>query len=257
MEVFKEGLTPTDPRVRATVWLEEGTGMVIISIATIYALFGDDLRLCAFPAAADPVFQVFNVIVFLMFSSEFFMFIVAKRAYAGKFFFWLDFVALITMLTDIEFIWNPIYTAFGGDSADISNDFSAADVAKAGRSAKAGARAGRVVRVIRIIRLMRVVKLYKMFKKKSEGDDHHEEEKFSDELSGSDIGKKLTESTTRICIIVVLSMLISFPILEMIDISATVDNSHVYKLYQLEVRPKLAFVPCQIAVCTHVNLCEW
>jgi len=166
--------------------------------------------------------------------AELISFILAKKGYVFSYFFWLDCAAVIIMITDIQTIWNPIYDGLVTTDGSGDSDAGGLEVAKASKSAKAGAKAGRVFRVIRIIRLLRVVKLYKYFqKKKDDKDGVKEPEIFSDELSGSQIGKKLNEAITKICISIVLFMLCMFPALENIKLTETSDNSPFFKFSQV------------------------
>ena len=84
---------------------------------------------------------------------------IAKEGYFLGFYFWLDFVATVSLLTDIGWIWNEIIGT--GNGGNVENAQQASQLARAGRGARIGTRAGRIARVIRLIRLIRIVKLYK------------------------------------------------------------------------------------------------
>ena len=75
-----------------------------------------------------------------------------------SFFFWLDLVALISILFDIYYLLDAISVTFR-----LPTD--AADVARAGRAGRAGTRVGRLLKIVRMIRVFRVAKLYKETKK--------------------------------------------------------------------------------------------
>ena len=97
---------------------------------------------------------------------------IAKENYFLGFYFWLDFVASVSLITDIGWIWNKI---IGTEDVSASNAEQASTLARAGRGARLGTRAGRVARIIRLIRLIRIVKLYKnanIALSKSHEDDH-------------------------------------------------------------------------------------
>jgi len=84
---------------------------------------------------------------------------IAREDYFLGFFFWLDLVSTISLITDIGWIWDEITgTADDPNAADAQQ---ASKLARGSRGAKIGSRAGRIARVIRLIRLIRVVKLYK------------------------------------------------------------------------------------------------
>lgn len=138
-----------------------------MTIVTLYALLGDDLRLIYAPKSADPVFTNLTIVSLVLFSLELILSCFGYEDYFNSFFFWLDLVSTTSLITDIE----PIMNAISG--IDTSNDDNLDDIetqgadanpvalARASRGAKLGSKAGRLTRVIRIIRLIRIVKLYK------------------------------------------------------------------------------------------------
>jgi class 3 adenylate cyclase len=188
------------------------------TLATFFALFGDDLRVSAAPKEDDDIFYGLTALCIFLFAAEYIVFCICKPTYIWSFFFWLDLVALLSLLPDVKWLWDPIMILLTGSNSAEDNE-EGLDVARAGRASRSGAKAGRVVRFIRIIRLFRVVKLYKYFGKKKQDDDEEEdEEDFSSEMSGSSIGNKLQDNTTRGVIIGVLLMLFALPLLEVAEI---------------------------------------
>lgn len=129
---------------------------VIITIATMYALFGDDLRLWLTDKSVDNVFFALSSVALALFAFEFIVNCFARPYFAcpPSFFFYLDLVATLSLLPDIGWIWDEI----SGSGTDLSD-------VRAGRAARAGTRAGRIVRIIRLVRLIRIVKLYKSVKR--------------------------------------------------------------------------------------------
>lgn len=79
---------------------------MILFCFTIYALFGDDLRLYFFTKDSDGVFLAFNIITLCLFSLEIILSSIGVKSYFGNFFFWLDFVSTVSIITDIEPLWN-------------------------------------------------------------------------------------------------------------------------------------------------------
>jgi hypothetical protein len=131
---------------------------IFMTVVTVYALFADDLRLLFFTKPADAAFYVITFLALIFFLLELVLASLATPDYFLGFYFWLDLVATLSLITDIAWIWDPIV---GTEDVDASNAEQAGSVARAGRSARIGTRAGRVARVIRLIRLIRIVKLYK------------------------------------------------------------------------------------------------
>ena len=126
-----------------------------MTIITLYALFGDDVRMLATTANADNVFYGLSSLSFISFSLELVLSCYAKDDYFLGFYFWLDLVSTLSLIMDIGWIMNA--------RADKGSNHAqkASTLARAGRGARIGTKAGRVTRVIRLIRLIRIVKLYK------------------------------------------------------------------------------------------------
>lgn len=129
-----------------------------MTIITIYALLGDDIKLLVFTKTADDTFTLLTFISMIMFFIELALASIGKKDYFNSFFFWLDFLSTISLITDIPWILDLITGDSSGDETDSTN---AVSLARASRGARIGTKAGRMTRVIRLIRLIRIVKLYK------------------------------------------------------------------------------------------------
>lgn len=129
-----------------------------MTILTIYALFGDDVRVSAFTVSADATFYSLTIICLFFFVLELVLASLCKKDYWLGFFFWLDLVSTISLITDIGWLWSEIT----GGSSSTDSATKATQVARAGRASRAGTRAARIIRIIRVIRLIRIVRLYKV-----------------------------------------------------------------------------------------------
>mmetsp|Transcript_32582 Transcript_32582/g.49822 ORF Transcript_32582/g.49822 Transcript_32582/m.49822 type:complete len:169 (+) Transcript_32582:808-1314(+) len=127
-----------------------------MTLITIYALLGDDLKLLLFPKGTDDTFTLLTSASLIFFMVEIILASLAKPGYFNSFFFWLDLISTLSLITDIEPAMDAIFGA--SDETDASD---AVALARASRGARIGTRAGRMTRVIRLIRLIRIVKLYK------------------------------------------------------------------------------------------------
>lgn len=127
-----------------------------MTIITIYALLGDDIKLLVFPKSADNAFTILTTLSMFMFLLELIFASISKPDYFNSFFFWLDLFSTISLITDIE----PAMDFLIGSSED-GGGTDAASLTRASRGARIGTKAGRMTRVIRLIRLIRIVKLYK------------------------------------------------------------------------------------------------
>mmetsp|Transcript_34038 Transcript_34038/g.79324 ORF Transcript_34038/g.79324 Transcript_34038/m.79324 type:complete len:999 (-) Transcript_34038:24-3020(-) len=213
---------------------------VLTTALTIYALFGDDFRLCVTHKQTDELFNALTMIACLVFGVEIIAQSLGQEEYFLGFFFMLDFGSTVTLILDLTWVSRELFCA-GGEGEE---------ALRTSRAGRAGARASRTVR---IIRLMRLVKLYKAYwvameKKKEEetrkqkllelkpGETIQEptesksefqvrqDGEDSDDFEGEDtqreeeepkqetrVGKKLSDMTTRRVIVLVLVMLVVLP----------------------------------------------
>jgi hypothetical protein len=77
-----------------------------MTIATIYALFFDDIRILYIPKVADDAFFALTSIALVLFTLEIVLASLAKPGYRFSFFFILDVVSTVSLITDIGWIMN-------------------------------------------------------------------------------------------------------------------------------------------------------
>jgi hypothetical protein len=138
-------------------FLDHPGTQIFVTLITIFALLGDDIKLLVFPHTADFTFTILTSFSMLCFFIEIILASLAKPDYFNSFFFWLDMISTLSLLTDIE----PAMDFLIGQEDDSTDASDAVALARASRGARIGTRAGRMTRVIRLIRLIRIVKLYK------------------------------------------------------------------------------------------------
>ena len=130
-----------------------------MTIVTVYALFGDDIRVAFFTKSEDTTFNIITCVALGLFTIEITLNALTQENYFNSFYFWLDVISTLSLITDISWIWNAM---IGQDEDyDASNAEQAGQLARAGRGARIGTRAGRITRVIRLIRLIRIGRLWK------------------------------------------------------------------------------------------------
>lgn len=268
------------PAARAEInrFVDSRAATILMAVVTFYALFGDDARLAVFPKEADVVFMVLSSISFFLFAIELVLNSLGKtdcvprsktsggwrerflgvRGYLLSFFFLLDFVATLSLLPEITWIWGPItgeplprralrrrtppraaccralcfrappsqYPGLGAPprlAGDDNGEATNLNAARAGRVSRAGSKAGRIIRMVRLVRL---VKLYMLARRQN--DKSHKQSK---------VGAKLSDLTTRRVIVVVLVMLIVVPVFSYSEDDFSeefaTDQLHVFNL----VRP--------------------
>lgn len=130
-----------------------------MTIVTLYALFGDDIKIAFFTKSADETFNYITSVALVCFVIEITFNALSQEGYFNSFYFWLDIISTLSLITDISWIWQLIV----GEQQDYSasNAEQAGQLARAGRGARIGTRAGRITRVIRLVRLIRIGRLWK------------------------------------------------------------------------------------------------
>eukprot|EP01022_Parablepharisma_sp_SALTPOND_P023258 TRINITY_DN4865_c0_g1_i1.p1 TRINITY_DN4865_c0_g1~~TRINITY_DN4865_c0_g1_i1.p1 ORF type:complete len:1061 (-),score=72.97 TRINITY_DN4865_c0_g1_i1:835-4017(-) len=198
-----------------------------MTLCTLYALFGDDIRLLATNRYADGIFYSFTIVAMCLFSAEIVLLCICNPDYLYSFYFWLDLVSTLTMIMDVGWIWESFDSGATVQAQKISQ------MARASKGARLGSKASRLIRVIRLIRMLRIVKLYKhsntVLAKKAKVDNNEEDEFIEEmmqqraaeiEIEGtnevlpeeSKIGKMLSDVTTKRVIIMVLIIMLSMPL---------------------------------------------
>ncbi|GBG24941.1 Hypothetical Protein FCC1311_011582 [Hondaea fermentalgiana] len=226
----------------------------IIAFLTVFALFGDDLKLAAFPKSADTAFGHLTLLTLLVFSAEISSKCVVQPGFKYGFFFWLDVLATVSLIPDIPLIWDAVVASvenFGADADDLT-------VTRAGRASRAGARAARMLRILRLVRLLRVFKLFEYISMRRERAVRKLQGKSTTATSSryvakylirkriqtrkrpsnlsrpvptgrgqqqSKVGAKLADLTTRRVIIVVLVILFTLPLISLDEVDNSFDAS--------------------------------
>jgi class 3 adenylate cyclase len=199
----------------------------LMSILTVFVLVGDDIRLAAFEADADFVFDAVTVAALSLFAIEIVVSSWVKDDYFLGFWFALDTIATVSLVFDLTYVSEALISE---PEISIENVESASDdggvvgqseYARASRSSRVGARIARLIRVVRLIRLSRVLKHFNRLSifflpgSQSSPVAPGESAPIEEELSGAEsrVGKKLSEKTTQRVFILVLVMLFGTPML--------------------------------------------
>ena len=191
---------PKDYKSKIKIVLAGKIWQTVISIVTIFALYGDDLRLLTFEKTADTTFEVLSFLALLLFFGEMFLQVYSMKGYQYSFNFWLDVVSTLSLIPDIAFLWNLISPSEeeGGSNAVLS----------ASRASRAGTRAIRIVRIVRLVRMVRIVKLLNNCRKKNKDEAQLEKEKMD---GHSKVGARLLKETSRRIIELVLVVVLFLP----------------------------------------------
>ena len=85
-----------------------------MTIITLYALLGEDIKLLSTTKESDPIFVTMTSISLVLFLIELLLQSIGKEEYLNSFFFWLDLVSTLSLVMDIPFILE----AFTGDDGE-------------------------------------------------------------------------------------------------------------------------------------------
>lgn len=231
----------------STKWILDAGGVTIrvtfddvMMFMTLFVLFADNIRLMAADKVVDADFIIVNSICLFAFIVELLANTWSKsdniqcvmismfddqiqipwlysEGFIFSFFWWLDLVAILSMLPDIPWIADPL--GIGGVSS--SYDASSA-ITKVGR-------------VLRLVRLVRLIKLYKIFQIRSRKAKQERElmEKvksgqvsfeditaarnaaiMADRAEKSKLGEQISDSITKRVVVLVLVMVCILPLLD-------------------------------------------
>ena len=88
---------------------------IFMAIVTLFALFGDDMRLWFTDKWADPIFFSLLIFSIICFTVEILVnsCVVDDPPYKYHFFFWLDIIATISIVPDCEWLVTPIQLMVG------------------------------------------------------------------------------------------------------------------------------------------------
>ena len=82
--------------------------MIFMVTISMYALFGDDLRLAVVTINYDSVFFIMTSITCIIFILEILISCFVIKDYFLSFYFWLDMLASFSMILDIGWIWDQV-----------------------------------------------------------------------------------------------------------------------------------------------------
>lgn len=191
------------PKERIQLILENKYISSFLTLCTIFALFGDDIRVSFCPKSADMTIYDLLFVCFIFFSIELMLSVYSRPNYFNRglgFSFYLDVVSTVSVIPDIDWIWSHV---IGSTTSGSSSQTAAL---KAGRASRAGTKAGRIVRLVRLFRMLRILRVLKKNK--------NQEMQVVEISEPSKIGKVLTEKTTKRLIILVLLIIIVSPIID-------------------------------------------
>jgi hypothetical protein len=181
-------------------------------ILTIWALFADDIKMMTTTVGADVGYSISIIIIQVIFSIEVVVGSLCVPGYFLGFFFWLDVLSIVSLLLNINWVNDIIIENISG-----ATDQSFTGKKSNSKTVKVGTKAVTVLRIVRLIRIVRVTKIFKISEKFSSTKNRNEiliakdEEQLVEKLN---IGKKLSDSTMRRVIFLIMSMIMGIIILD-------------------------------------------
>lgn len=128
--------------------------IAFMTIVTLYVLFVDDFRVLVLPKKIDDIFMSLNCISLALFIVEIVLNSVSIKGYFLQFYFWLDLIATISLVSDITWIWYPIV----GINDNMEKAFDETGKFNANllitNSSSAASRVSRIMKIIRLVRLI-------------------------------------------------------------------------------------------------------
>ena len=173
-----------------------------------------------FSEGADPYFFVGYIIALILFSLEILLTCLVDQGYKYSFFFWLDILATLSLIPDINWISSPMMKLFGFPSFETYAD--ATDANESSLGSDIASQAARILRSFRLIRLIRIVKLYQfcmesnseeaaLFREQQKNSANAQEAALKKELEPSLLGNALSDISTKKVLVGILLMFITYP----------------------------------------------
>jgi hypothetical protein len=92
---------------------------IFILLLPIFFLISDDIRYLCLPTTVDEIFITFNESLFIVFLIELALNCLYEKNFCGTFNFYLDILALLSVVTEVRFIWGPIATSFQDEDPNV------------------------------------------------------------------------------------------------------------------------------------------
>lgn len=127
-----------------------------MAAVTIFALFGDDIRLWFTTKKADMWIDAALIFSLMAFTIEILVNSCVVDDFKYSFFFWLDIIATVSICVDVLIVWNAIGQLFG-----VEPESGDAVMGQLAPTSAGSDKVGKIIKALRLIRLIRIIKLYK------------------------------------------------------------------------------------------------
>lgn len=146
---------PFQPTPSLATRLESPPFLLFLGVLTVYTVLSDDVRLLCTDKTADRYFGAVALMCLVLFVADLSVSMVFKPEYRGSFYSLIDLLSALSLLPDIDWLWNPI---IGLKDRDVSGLTSPST--QLSPTSHSSVRLSRLLRFTRCIRLIRLSKLY-------------------------------------------------------------------------------------------------
>lgn len=206
--------------------------MVAMGLVTVFALFGDDVRLAWLPPSADLGFLVATFAAMTLSFAEVAVNVVGKReSYLWSFVFFMDLLTASSLLVDCSMLWVGQSAVEGADTLR--------------RIGRLGAQAGRLVRIVRLVRLVRLnrvlaaIERVRAMRKESQRKSASGSQGAGNGSSGrratqpSMVGRRYADASSRAVVLLVLLLYVIFSIVHDADTHAVSHKKSLVLLHRM------------------------
>jgi class 3 adenylate cyclase len=168
---------------------------LLLLIVTMYSLFSDDYRILVSAKHLDVIYDVFTIICLVIFSIEIFIAAIWKISYFNSYYFYLDILSTASLILDFSPVNNALILFSYTGNSGIS-------------------KIGNLLGLIRLFRLVRISKIYKSLSATDDSNDSKDDSYIRQKKHKTDsrVGRRLSESATRVVIVICFMLLILLPL---------------------------------------------
>eukprot|EP00948_MAST-09A_sp_MAST-9A-sp1_P002127 g2127.t1 len=179
---------------------------ILMIVMTIVALYVDDFHKAFLPITSDNFIFFVLVLCLVFFSLEWVALCVVRKKYFLSLFFWLDFIATVSIVFDFNEVYAVLISSMGG-----KNDVSDAQNVRSAKAARVGARATKILRIMRALRVIRFLRIFKLFKYLKQAKREDVEQNDDDSEKESSLWSGIADVTSEKLIIGILLMMCILP----------------------------------------------
>ena len=133
--------------------MDDGKTQLFLAFILMISLFINDSWICGnAPDSSNDILNGILVVVFIIFSLESIILSFVQPKYFLGFFFWMDVLGTISILLDIGWVADELFS---------SDSIRSTSILRATRTAKLGARYGRLMRILKLIKFIKFIPCFK------------------------------------------------------------------------------------------------